>query len=87
MDKGTSSAPAGGASAVNILCGCCTPGRSRSLARRTADAVTRAIAELLADDEVASRDGALQKVDPRVKLASLAVLAVTASLVHSLLLL
>lgn len=61
--------------------------RQKSLARKTADSITSAVAEVFADDEIASRDGALQKVDPRVKLIALLVLAVTASLVHSPLLL
>lgn len=79
--------PGSNLSFVSMLCSCCTPGRSRSIARRTTDAITLAVAEVLADDEIASRAGVLQKVDPRVKLATLAMLAITASLVHSPLLL
>jgi cobalt/nickel transport system permease protein len=56
---------------------------SRSLARRTADALGSAVAEVLANDEVASRPGLMQLLDPRVKLVSILVFAVTASLVHS----
>lgn len=57
---------------------------SRSLARRGADAIAAAVAEVLANDELASRPGLMQRIDPRIKLVSIVVFAVTASLVHSL---
>lgn len=59
----------------------------RPLALKTASAVRRVVAEIFDDDMVAARDGALQRVDPRIKLVSLLIMAVTASLVHSPLLL
>jgi cobalt/nickel transport system permease protein len=58
--------------------------RSRSLARRTADAVSHAVTEVLENDELASGPGVMQSLDPRVKLASIVAFAVTASLVQSL---
>jgi cobalt/nickel transport system permease protein len=57
---------------------------SRSLARRTADVLASAVAEVLANDEVASRPGLMQRLDSRVKLISILGFAVTASFVHSL---
>lgn len=62
-----------------------TPRRraSRSLARRTADAIGAAVAEVLVNSEVAARPGLLQRIDPRVKLISIVGFAVTASFVHS----
>lgn len=56
----------------------------RSLARRTADSIGHAIGEVLDNEELATRSGLLQGLDPRVKLGSLVGFAVTASLVHSL---
>ncbi|MCL5291833.1 MAG: cobalt ECF transporter T component CbiQ [Actinobacteria bacterium] len=72
-------------SGKDFFCHCCSTGfrRSSSFARKAADGIGKAVADVLADDEVAARDGALQKVDPRVKLTLLAILAVTASLIHS----
>lgn len=58
--------------------------RGRSLARRTADAIDHAVTEVLANDEIASAPGLMQALDPRVKLVSIVLFAVTASLVHSL---
>ncbi len=58
--------------------------RRRSLARRTADSIGRAIGEVLDNEELATRRGLLQGLDPRVKLGSLVAFAITASLVHSL---
>jgi cobalt/nickel transport system permease protein len=57
--------------------------RTRSLARRTADAIGHAIAEVLGNDEVAGAPGFLQGIDPRVKLVGVLLLAVATSLVHS----
>jgi len=57
--------------------------RRRSLARRTADSLNRAISEVFENEELAGRPGLLQRLDARVKLASILLLAVTASLVHS----
>jgi cobalt/nickel transport system permease protein len=59
-------------------------GRGRTLARRTADAVAHAVADVLENEEIATRRGLLQRLDPRIKLVSLLLFAVTASLVHSL---
>lgn len=59
-------------------------GRARSLARRTADAIGGAVAEVLENDELASSAGLIQALDPRAKLLSIVVLAVVASFVHSL---
>jgi cobalt/nickel transport system permease protein len=58
--------------------------RRRSLARRTADSIGRSIVTVLENEELATRPGLLQRLDPRVKLLSIVVLAVTASLIHSL---
>ena len=58
--------------------------RGRSLARRTADAIDRAVNEVMANDVLASAPGLMQALDPRVKLVSIVLFAVTASLVHSL---
>jgi cobalt/nickel transport system permease protein len=57
------------------------------LARRTADAVAGAIGDVLENEALAGRPGLLQRLDPRVKLLTLVLFAVTASLVHSVLLL
>jgi len=58
--------------------------RSRSLARRTADAIGAAVTEVLDNDELASSPGLMQSLDPRVKLASILLFSVTASFTHSL---
>jgi cobalt/nickel transport system permease protein len=57
---------------------------TRSLARRTADAIGHAVAEVLENDELAAGPGLMQALDPRVKLVSIVVFAVAASFVHSL---
>ncbi|MCJ7670660.1 MAG: energy-coupling factor transporter transmembrane protein EcfT [Acidimicrobiia bacterium] len=57
--------------------------RVRSLARKTANSVGRAIIEVLENEELATRAGLLQRLDPRVRLLTLLLFAVTASLVHS----
>ncbi len=59
-------------------------GSVRSLARRTADAIGHAVAEVLENDELASGPGLMQALDPRFKLVSIVAFAVTASFVHSL---
>jgi cobalt/nickel transport system permease protein len=73
-------------------CPCCSAGiapatgrrrRRKSLARKTADSLNRAIVEVLENEELASQPGLLQRLDPRVKLLTILVMAVTASLVHS----
>jgi cobalt/nickel transport system permease protein len=56
----------------------------RTLARRTADAVAAAVADVLENEEIATRAGLLQRLDPRVKLLTLVLFAVTVSLVHSI---
>jgi cobalt/nickel transport system permease protein len=75
-------------------CACCEtdipvtlPGKrrgGRSLARKTADSIGRSVAEVLENEEFAARPGLLQRLDPRVKLLTLVLMAVTASLVHSI---
>ena len=59
-------------------------GGVRSLARRTADTIGRAIADVLENDELAGGPGLMQALDPRVKVVSILVFAVVASFVHSL---
>lgn len=59
-------------------------GGGRSLARKTADSVGRAVTDVLQNEELAARPGLLQALDPRVKLLTLLLFAVTTSLVHSL---
>jgi cobalt/nickel transport system permease protein len=58
-------------------------GRGRSLARKTADTVARSVTDVLENEELAARPGLLQGLDPRIKLVTLALFAVTVSLVHS----
>ena len=58
-------------------------GGGRSLARKTADSIAHAITEVLQNEELAARPGLLQRLDPRIKLLTLVLFAVTASLVHS----
>jgi cobalt/nickel transport system permease protein len=58
-------------------------GRKRSLARRTADAVGAAVAEVIENEQLASAPGILQRLDPRAKLLALGLVAVTASFAHS----
>jgi cobalt/nickel transport system permease protein len=75
-------------------CPCCqadmlpaVPGKrrgGRSLARKTADSLGRAISDVLENEEFAARPGLLQRLDARVKLVAIVLLAVTASLVHSI---
>lgn len=62
-------------------------GGVRSLARRTADAIGGAVREVLENDDLASSPGLMQALDPRVKLVSIVLFAVAASLVHSLVIL
>ncbi len=54
-----------------------------SLARRTADAIGQAVAEVLENEAVAARRGLIQQLDPRVKLVTLVGFAVVASLLRS----
>ena len=58
-------------------------GGGRSLARKTADSVARAVTDVLQNEEIAGRPGLLQRLDPRVKLLTLLLFAVTVSFVHS----
>ena len=60
------------------------PSRRRSLARRTADTISGAVRELLENEQLASSDGVLQRLDPRMRLATVLVFAVTASFLHSI---
>jgi cobalt/nickel transport system permease protein len=62
-------------------------GGGRSLARKTADSLARAVTDVLQNEELAARPGLLQRLDPRAKLLTLLLFAVTTSLVHSLMLL
>ena len=55
----------------------------RSFAARTAAALSEAVIEVLENEEIASRSGLLQRLDPRVKLGSLVAFAVLASIVRS----
>jgi cobalt/nickel transport system permease protein len=55
-----------------------------SLARKTAGSLGRAITDVLENEELAARPGVLQRLDPRVKLGTILLMAVTASLVHSI---
>ena len=47
----------------------------RSLARRTADTINGAIAELFENEELARKPGLLQRLDPRVRLGTVLFLA------------
>jgi len=58
-------------------------GAGRSLARKTADSIAGAVTDVLQNEELAARPGLLQRLDPRIKLLTLVLFAVTASLVHS----
>ena len=58
--------------------------RGRALARKTADSIGRSVAEVLENEEFAARPGLLQRLDPRIKLLTLVLMAVTASLVRSI---
>ena len=59
-------------------------GGGRSLARKTADSVAHAITEVLENEELAARPGLLQRLDPRIKLATLVLFAVGVSLMHAI---
>jgi cobalt/nickel transport system permease protein len=56
---------------------------ARSLARRTADAIGDAVTDVLENERVASLPGLMQRLDPRMKVVSIVLLAVVASFVHS----
>ena len=77
---------------MSAPCPCCSAdiapairsrGGGRSLARKTADSVARAVTDVLQNEELAARPGLLQRLDPRIKLLTLLLFAVTASVVHS----
>jgi cobalt/nickel transport system permease protein len=55
----------------------------RSLAARTAGTVGRHISEVFENEELASRPGLLQRIEPRSRLLLLLMAAVAVSLVHS----
>jgi cobalt/nickel transport system permease protein len=59
-------------------------GRGRSLARKAADSFARSVTDILENEEIAARPGLLQRLDPRIKLLTLVLFAVSASLVHSI---
>jgi cobalt/nickel transport system permease protein len=73
----------GAPSAADIAPAVARRGSGRSLARKTADAVARSVGDVLENEEIASRPGLLQRLDPRVKLVTLLLFAVAVSLVHS----
>ena len=54
------------------------------MARRTAAAINGALAELLENEDLARTSGLLQGLDPRTRLGTIALLAVTVSFLHSL---
>lgn len=54
-----------------------------SLASRTAASIGRHVSEVLENEDVASRPGFLQRVDPRAKLVGIVLFSVTASLLRS----
>ena len=56
----------------------------RSLARKTANAVAGAVSDVVRNEDLAARRGLLQALDPRIKLLTLVLFAVTATLVHSI---
>jgi cobalt/nickel transport system permease protein len=58
--------------------------RRRSLARRTADTISGALAELLENEELARSHGLMQRLDPRVRLGTIILLAVTVSFLSTL---
>lgn len=58
--------------------------RRRSLTRRTADAINGALAEVLENEDLARSHGALQGLDPRTRLGTVLVLAVTVSFLHTI---
>ena len=59
-------------------------GGHRSVARRTADKINAAMLEVLENDETASLPHLMQRLDPRVKLLSIVLFAVTTSFLHSI---
>ena len=58
--------------------------RPRSFARKTADTIGHAVAEVFENEDLASSPGLMQRLDPRVKLVSIVLFVVTATLVRSL---
>ena len=58
--------------------------RGRSLARRTADAVAHSVTDVMENEELAARPGLLQRIDPRIRLATLVLFAVAVSLMHAI---
>lgn len=58
--------------------------RRRSLARRTADTINGTLAELFENEELARQSGLLQGLDPRARLGTVVLLAVTVSFLHTL---
>jgi energy-coupling factor transporter transmembrane protein EcfT len=50
-------------------------GGGRSLARKTADSIAGAVTEVLQNEELAARPGLLQRLDPRIKLLTLVLVA------------
>jgi len=59
------------------------PRSHRSLARRTAETIRQAVAEVLENDEISAAPGLMQRLDPRIKLISIVLFAVTASFIQS----
>jgi len=56
----------------------------RSFARRTADTIAGAVSELFENEELARTPGVLQDLDPRVRLGTILLLAVTVSFMQSI---
>ena len=56
----------------------------RSLARRTADTISSALTEMFENEELARHPGLMQGLDPRVRLGTVLLLAVTVSFIHTI---
>jgi len=55
----------------------------RNITRRTLNSLARLLAAMLGDDAIASRDGLLQRIEPRAKVPGLIGLVVVVTLLHS----
>jgi cobalt ECF transporter T component CbiQ len=65
-------------------CGCIGQRKKGSFVERTLTGGADLLRQVMFSEDVAMRDGLLQRIDPRVKLASMLVLLVAASLVHNI---
>lgn len=68
-------------------CGCIGKRKKTSFIEKTIKDVTRLIQEVIFSEEVALRDGLLQKLDPRVKVISIILIILTATLIQNVLIL